>query len=178
MTIDEQLRHAFENNLKGTRQAQLRWVTVTGVDKENRMMDAVGVSDNLEYFGIQLGMGAFNIYPKAETNCLVAIIEGQETDAFLIAAEDIEAVELKTAISITFNDGKLGGLVKVEALTEKVNELIDAFNSHTHVLPSSSVKVHGSASNQTNLSPITVPSVSKKHEALKRETIENERVKQ
>lgn len=33
---------------------------------------------------------------------------------------------------ITLNGGSLGGLIKIEELTAKVNELIDAFNSHTH----------------------------------------------
>lgn len=36
------------------------------------------------------------------------------------------------ADQITLNGGSLGGLVKIEELTAKVNELIDTFNSHTH----------------------------------------------
>lgn len=178
MTEDEKLRNAFERLQDGARQAQLRWVTVTGVDKENLMMDAVGVSDNLEYYGIQLGMGAFNIYPEVGTGCLVGIVEGQETDAFLISAEEIEEVQIKAATAITFNDGKLGGLVKVSNLTDKVNELIEAFNTHTHTLPESAVKVQGSATSQANVAPITVPAIDDKHASLKREEIENERVKQ
>lgn len=42
--------------------------------------------------------------------------------------------------AVTFNGGDLGGLVKVEALTDKLNELtqtvnalITSYNSHTHI---------------------------------------------
>lgn len=178
MTEDEKLRNAFERLQDGARQAQLRWVTVTRVDKENLMMDAVGVSDDLEYYGIQLGMGAFNICPKVGSGCLVGIVEGQETDAFLISAEEIEEVQIKADTSITFNNGELGGMVKVGNLTDKINELIKAFNNHTHTLPESSVAVQGSATSQANINPITVPAINDKHASLKRNEIENERVKQ
>ena len=30
------------------------------------------------------------------------------------------------------NGGKLGGLINIEQLTEKINDLVDTFNSHTH----------------------------------------------
>ena len=88
MTTDEQLRDALEKWREGARQAQLRWVTVDKVDKENKAMDVTGVIDQLEYYDVQLGMGALCIYPKPGTTCLVGIIEGQETDAFLISGAE------------------------------------------------------------------------------------------
>ena len=90
MTTDEQLRDALEKWREGARQAQLRWVTVDKVDKENKAMDVTGVIDQLEYYDVQLGMGALCIYPKPGTTCLVGIIEGQETDAFLISADEVD----------------------------------------------------------------------------------------
>ena len=42
MTTDEQLRDALEKWREGARQAQLRWVTVDKVDKENKAMDVTG----------------------------------------------------------------------------------------------------------------------------------------
>lgn len=59
MTTDEQLRDAFEKWREGARQAQLRWVTVDKVDKENKSMDVTGVIDRLEYYDVQLGMGHY-----------------------------------------------------------------------------------------------------------------------
>ena len=113
MTTDEQLRDAFEKWREGARQAQLRWVTVDKVDKENKSMDVTGVIDRLEYYDVQLGMGALCIYPKPGTTCLVGIVEGQETDAFLISANEVDEIVL--------NGGTLGGLVKVGELTERLN---------------------------------------------------------
>lgn len=113
MTTDEQLRDALEKWREGARQAQLRWVTVDKVDKENKAMDVTGVIDQLEYYDVQLGMGALCIYPKPGTTCLVGIIEGQETDAFLISADEVDEIVL--------NGGTLGGLVKVGELTERLN---------------------------------------------------------
>ena len=104
MTTDEQLRDAFERRINGAKQAQLRWVTVDMVDKAGRTMDVTGVVDQLEYYNVQLGLGALCIYPKPGTTCLVGIIEGQETDTFLISADEVDEIVL--------NGGALGGLVK------------------------------------------------------------------
>ena len=105
MTTDEQLRDALEKWREGARQAQLRWVTVDKVDKENKAMDVTGVIDQLEYYDVQLGMGALCIYPKPGTTCLVGIIEGQETDAFLISADEVDEIVL--------NGGTLSGWTPV-----------------------------------------------------------------
>lgn len=121
MTMDEQLRDALEKWREGAKQAQLRWVTVDKVDKDNRTMDVTGVVDQLEYYNVQLGLGALCIYPKQRTTCLVGIIEGQETDAFLISADEVDEIVL--------NDGTLGGLVKVRELTERLNLIEKDINS-------------------------------------------------
>ena len=66
-------------------------------------------------------MGALCIYPKPGTTCLVGIIEGQETDAFLISADEVDEIVL--------NGGTLGGLVKVGELTERLNLIEKDINS-------------------------------------------------
>lgn len=121
MTMDEQLRDALEKWREGAKQAQLRWVTVDKVDKDNRTMDVTGVVDQLEYYNVQLGLGALCIYPTQGTTCLVGIIEGQETDAFLISADEVDEIVL--------NDGTLGGLVKVRELTGRLNLIEKDINS-------------------------------------------------
>lgn len=92
---------------------------------------------------------------------------GGETDTVMELAPE----------GIVLNGGGLGGLVKVEALTAKLNELIDAFNDHTHTLPSSTVAVAGSATSQSNPAPITVPAITSKHTNVSRGDYENEKVK-
>lgn len=96
----------------------------------------------------------------------VRIDVGEETSAEL------------TKEGVMLNGGELGGLVKVEALTSKLNELIDAFNNHTHILTAGTVSVAGSATAQKNPAPITVPAITSKHTKVSRGDYENEKVKQ
>lgn len=113
----------------------------------------------------------------------IEIVVSDKTSRVVID-EDGVRVDVEEEISAEFqgdgivlNGGRFGGLVKVEALTSKLNELIDAYNSHTHTLPVGSVGVTGSASAQTNPSPIVVPSVSTPHGHVVRSDYENESVK-
>lgn len=96
----------------------------------------------------------------------VRIDVGEETSAEL------------TKDGVVLNGGELGGLVKVEELTSKLNELIDAFNNHTHTLMTGTVNVAGSATAQSNAAPITVPAITSKHTKVSRGDYENEKVKQ
>ena len=149
MTTDEQLRDALEKWREGARQAQLRWVTVDTVDKDNG------------------GMGALCIYPKPGTTCLVGIVEGQETDAFLISANEVDEIVL--------NGGTLGGLVKVGELTERLNLIEKDINSLKQKLSGwTPVPNDGGSALKTALSSYTSESLK---ETQVRD-IENERVKQ
>ena len=96
----------------------------------------------------------------------VRIDVGEETSAEL------------TKDGVVLNGGTLGGLIKVAELTSKLNELIDAFNNHTHTLVVGAVNVAGSATAQSNTAPITVPAITGKHTKVKRGDYENEKVKQ
>nr|DAS20555.1 MAG TPA: hypothetical protein [Caudoviricetes sp.] len=167
MTIDEQLRDALERRINGAKQAQLRWVTVDTVDKDNRAMDVTGVVDQLEYYNVQLGMGALCIYPKPGTTCLVGIIEGQETDAFLISAEEVDEIVL--------NGGTLGGLVKVGELTDRLNLIEKDINSLKQKLSGwTPVPNDGGSALKAALSSYFTESLQE----TQVKDIENERVKQ
>lgn len=167
MTTDEQLRDALEKWREGVRQAQLRWVTVDTVDKDNGTMDVTGVIDRLEYYDVQLGMGALCIYPKPGTTCLVGIVEGQETDAFLISANEVDEIVL--------NGGTLGGLVKVGELTERLNLIEKDINSLKQRLSGwTPVPNDGGSALKTALSSYTSESLKETRVG----DIENEKVKQ
>jgi hypothetical protein len=64
------------------------------------------------------------ITPKMGTAVIVGSLSGDLTQLVVLAVDQIE--------SITINGGKLGGLINIEPLTQKINELVRAFNSHTH----------------------------------------------
>lgn len=114
----------------------------------------------------------------------IEIVVSDKTSRVVIDEERVRIdVDQETSAELTkdgvvFNGGSLGGLVKVEELTNKLNELIEAFNNHTHTIPSAEVSVSGTASAQSNPDPITVPAITSKHTKVKRGDYENEKVKQ
>lgn len=76
------------------------------------------------------------IVPKAGTAVTVESLSGDLSQLVVLVVDEVE--------SITINGGKLGGLINIEALTEKINALVDKFNQHTH-----QVSTTGSATAQT-----------------------------
>ena len=56
---------------------------------------------------------------------------------------------------IEINGGKLGGLINIEAITAKINQLVEAFNAHTHIIPTGAI-VCGS---YPNANPVTAPKI-------------------
>ena len=66
------------------------------------------------------------VVPKVGSTVLVAdLSDGTRRDMCIVKYTDVE--------SITINGGSLGGLVKIQELTNKLNTLVNTFNSHTHV---------------------------------------------
>lgn len=86
--------------------------------------------------------------------------------------EQIEA----SAPKIVLNGGELGGLINIEPLTRKINDLIEAFNTHTHSIPSGTVAVTGSASAQNNPKPVEVPAPASKHGKVQRKDYEDTKI--
>lgn len=75
------------------------------------------------------------------------------------------------------NGGNFGGVIKIQELTDKINALIDAFNNHTHEIPSGSVAVTGSATAQSNPAPVSVPPIMSPHTKVQVSDYEDEKVK-
>ena len=83
--------------------------------------------------------------------------------------------------TVTFGNQDVSGVrlraSNIEALTKKINDLVDSFNGHTHMLASGSVAVAGSATNQSNPAPIQVPAIQQKANQLNRADYEDETIK-
>lgn len=163
---------------------------VTAVDAAARTVDCEPLDESAPLLGVNLQANqgltsGMVLIPKVGSYVIVALMN-DGVNGCVIATEEVERMELVigearvevTEDGIVLNGGGLGGLVKVEALTAKLNELIDAFNAHTHTLPSGAVAVSGSATSQTNAVPITVPAITSKHAEVARSDYENEKVKQ
>lgn len=105
------------------------------------------------------------IVPRKDSAVIVGSLSGDLSQLAVLSVDAIERIEI--------NGGKLGGLINIEALTEKINALIDVFNAHTHTVPPGGV-VCGS---YPSVSPVTVPAVSRKAEKMDKRDYEDETVK-
>lgn len=109
--------------------------------------------------------GHILIVPAAGTAVTVGSLSGDLSSLVVLKADRIE--------SITVNGGNLGGLINIGALTEKINALVDAFNGHTHTIPSNEIATSGNASAQTNQTPVTVPAIQSKAQKFDRADYED-----
>lgn len=64
------------------------------------------------------------VVPAVGSAVIVGSLSGDLSNLVVLQVDEVE--------SIVINGGKLGGLVNIEALTEKINGLVNSFNSHTH----------------------------------------------
>jgi len=90
----DQFGQLFKRRLNDSQKATLRWVAPTAVDWEAQTMTAVD-GDGLEFFGVLLGVGTTAVKPVVGTDCLIAIVEGDEATAFLLYADEAEEFYLK-----------------------------------------------------------------------------------
>lgn len=108
--------------------AQLCWATCTTVDWEAKTMEAKGVTDELPYYDVMLGLGFLDIKPKVGAICIIGVLEGQPAYTFLVTASEVEEVQLNSE-KLIINKGENGNAVNIEALTERLNTCEKKFNT-------------------------------------------------
>lgn len=157
--IEEQLTHIIRKICSKQISSQVSVGKAVNVNPSARTCDIL-LNDDITLFDCRLNAvidsydNHITILPKE--NSLVAFLrlEGSSTSCLVISYTEIDRVliqlqDTKADISssgIILNDGSLGGLVNISQLTSKLNQLINAFNSHTH-----HVSTTGSASAQSGL---------------------------
>ena len=92
------------------------------------------------------------------------MLSGDLSDLAVIAVDEVERIEI--------NGGRLGGLINIEQLTEKLNALVNAFNSHTHTIPSGGVVCE-----IPNTEPVQVPKVLRPASSFRTDDYEDETIK-
>lgn len=115
----------------------------------------------------------FTVGDQASFVCDGTAAEYTDGKIRIRAADDRLEVE---AGQIVFNGGGNKGLVNIEQITSKINELIDAFNNHTHSIPSGMVAVSGSLGPGSNPAPVDVPAPAAKHTKVQRDDYEDTKV--
>lgn len=183
------IKDAIRTLAEGNEEIYCKVCTVDAVDESTRTVDCTPLDESAPILAVNLqanqeGSTGIVIYPKVGSYIVVGFLN--PGTAVVLLYDEVEKIDIKiesTTVQadkdgIVLNGGSLGGLVKVEALTSVFNNLIDAFNSHTHVIPSGGISTQGSPSAQATVAPVTVPAINSKYQKVKKSDYENEKVKQ
>ena len=81
----------------------LQWATVTSVDWQEKTCEATDLDTKLPFLNIALGIGGMYIKPKVGSLILVGMVENNESQPFLLNAQEVEAYELK-AVKFTLHN--------------------------------------------------------------------------
>lgn len=119
--------------------------------------------------------GEILLVPKVGTAVVFGSLTGDLSQLIVLQIDHVESI--KATGCITINEGKLGGLVNIEDLTDKLNGLVDKFNNHTHMLDVGTVVVQGTPATQSNASPIIVPSIDSVAEKFNKSDYEDTNIK-
>lgn len=188
------VRRKFNERLNAAG-AQHQYGTIVKVDESLRTCDVqVG---GIVYEGVLLyaceraELKGFVAIPKKDSLVVVATLAGSSRMYVALFSEidkviftigdnvnmtcDGEQIEV-SAPKIIINGGNLGGLINIEPLTQKINDLIEAFNNHTHAIEPGKVAVTGTAASQSNPAPVMVPAPAAKHGSVSRSDYEDDNV--
>jgi len=115
---------------------QTAWATAKSVDWNKKTMVCTGVADDLDYEGVLLGVGYCYLKPKVGTLCLVGMIENNAAAAFLIDAEEIEEMDIKTSVKLNLNANELvingggnDGVPISDKVAKRLNKVENDMNS-------------------------------------------------
>ncbi|MCO5230140.1 MAG: hypothetical protein M9958_03190 [Chitinophagales bacterium] len=86
----EKLKDLLDGRAKRQIPNQVSWGTVSAIDWDKKQCTVVGLVDELEYYGVSLGVGNRLIKPVIGTRCLIGSILNQEADTYLIDVEEYE----------------------------------------------------------------------------------------
>lgn len=134
--------------------------TVDEVYKDTRTIDCTPINEGAPLLGVNLQANqeadyGICVFPEKGSYVIVGFV-ADGAAGVVLTTEKIESAEVvigdNSAIidadgitlssggmsaelshdAITLNGGNIGGLVDIQRLTQKLNELVDSFNSHTH----------------------------------------------
>jgi hypothetical protein len=147
MNIADELVRAIKLAIKKELQATVTEGTVTAVDKAARTceVDRDDLPDLMEVrlnAILEAGDDLVTIYPKVGSKVLCLIINNDQSDAYVIAATDIEEISgqigemtfVWNADGFVFNGGENGELIKINDLVSKINTIEQDINALKQVL--------------------------------------------
>ena len=102
----------------------LQWATVTSVDWQEKTCEATDLDTKLPFLNIALGIGGMYIKPKVGSLILVGMVENNESQPFLLNAQEVEAYELKADTFKLYNEQADFKTLLNDLLTELKNTII------------------------------------------------------
>jgi len=131
--------------------------TVKSVD--GATCTVVRVLDDLEIPDVRLNCHSTKdsgivITPKKDSYVLVTSIDG--LNFFVSQCSEVEKITIDCNGDIIINGGNNDGIIKIKELTQKLNNLVNTFNSHTH-----QVSTSGTAATQTGTAAAVTAKASK-----------------
>lgn len=197
------IRDAIKQLAKGSADVHSLICVVDAVDKEKRTIDCSPIDESSPLLAVNLQANQESkhgivVYPKIGSYVVVSFV-AEGSAGVVTLTDEIDSVEVVieqskitlnnekatiqvgddvsvevTSNGIIMNGGDFGGLIKIEELTKKINNLIDAFNNHTHTIPT--VITNGSATTQTAVQ-VSVPAPLSKAVKLNKDDYEDIKVK-
>jgi hypothetical protein len=153
MNIEDEIRNAIEGLVnKYLPKSTVREATIISVDWDNRQC-SVQLNDGSEIDNVRLKAAipdegtidnGATFKPSVNSNVLVALIEGIESNAFVCCFSDIDGIIYKyngteilnidgTQGTIVFNGGNNGAFINIQSLVDKINRLETIMTAHQHI---------------------------------------------
>lgn len=105
------------------------------------------------------------IIPAEGTAVIVGSLSGDLTDLAVLSVDEVESIQI--------NGGENGGMINIESLTQKINDIVEKFNAHTHTLQPGTISVSGSQGVASNTQAVVVPTISSKAQYLDKDDYED-----
>jgi hypothetical protein len=107
---------------------QTVWATAKSIDWDKKTMIATGLTDDLDYEDVLLGLGGEYKKPKQGAKCLIGIV-GNSANSFLITADEIDEINFTSGdSSLTIKKDGFVVKQKNESLKTIFSDMIDEIN--------------------------------------------------
>lgn len=121
---------------------------ITSVDEDNFTCEIQVLTTTFSGVPLRVLIGSqASVYeiPVIGTSCLISFRDSDIQRPQIMSIDQVDTLKINCVSLVEFNGGSLGGLVKVEDLVTRlndiedlVNDLIEQYNGHTHILALSS----------------------------------------
>jgi hypothetical protein len=128
-----EIRKSIQGMVKGTGKAGCFTAKVKAVDDDTCSVELDGLTlTDVRLRAVVNGENSkILVTPETGSYVLVADLAGDLSQLVVVGYSEVKKIEVDTD-KIIFNGGNNEGLIQIKELTNKLNELVNKFNQHTH----------------------------------------------